>query len=53
MNGTIECFSLHITAKKEVILTDHTDYSKIYSIQTLEFFQALEREQVTIYGSIT
>ncbi len=43
MNGTIECFSLHITEKKEVILTDHTDYSKIYSIQTLEFYQALER----------
>lgn len=43
MGGTIECFSLHITEKKEVILTDHTDYSKIYSIQTLEFYQALER----------
>lgn len=43
MNGTIECFSLHITEKKEVILTDHTDYSKIYSIQPLEFYQALER----------
>ena len=24
MGGTIECFSLHITEKKEVILTDHT-----------------------------
>lgn len=43
MDGAIECFSLHITEKKEVILTDHTDYSKIYSIQTLEFYQALER----------
>lgn len=43
MDGEIKCLSLHITGKKEVILTDHSDYSKIYSVQTLEFYQALER----------
>lgn len=43
MGDTIECFSLHITRQKEVILTDHSDYSKIYSIHSLEFYQALER----------
>lgn len=43
MDGRIKCLSLHITGRKEVILTDHSDYSKIYSVQTLELYQALER----------
>ncbi len=30
MNGAVECFSLHVTRQGEVILTDHSDYTKIY-----------------------
>ena len=33
-----EVYSLHITDKKEVIITDFSDYTKIYAIYTLEFF---------------
>ena len=40
-----EVYSLHITAHKEVIITDFYDYTKIYSIQSLEFFNMLERTQ--------
>ena len=39
-----EVYSLHITAE-EVIITDFYDYTKIYSIQSLEFFNMLERTQ--------
>lgn len=34
-------YSLHITAKNEVIITDNDDYSKIYSIQSFDFFKAI------------
>lgn len=40
MNGKIEVFALHITDKDEVIITDHSDYTKIYSIQSLDFYNA-------------
>lgn len=43
VNGKIEVFALHITDKDEVIITDHSDYTKIYSIQSLEFFNAIEK----------
>jgi len=43
MNGAVECFSLHITKQGEVILTDHSDYTKIYSVESLDFHRALER----------
>ena len=41
ING--EVYSLHIT-ENEVIVTDFFDYTKIYSIQSLEFFIAIERQ---------
>ena len=37
-NGGIEVFSLHITDHDEVIITDHSDYTKIYSVESLEFY---------------
>ncbi len=43
MNGAVECFSLHVTGQGEVILTDHSDYTKIYSVESLDFHRALER----------
>ncbi len=42
INGAVECFSLHITGQGEVILTDHSDYTKIYSVKSLDFHRALE-----------
>ena len=39
-----EVYSLHIT-ENEVIITDFFDYTKIYSIQSLDFFNMLERMQ--------
>ena len=39
VDGEVEVFSLHISRSKEVIITDHKDYSKIYSIQSLEFYK--------------
>lgn len=42
-NG-IEVFSLHITKDKEVIITDNSDYTKIYSVQSLDFYKLLESQ---------
>ena len=36
-------YSLHI-ADNEVIVTDNKDYSKIYSIQNIGFYNLLEKE---------
>ena len=36
----IEIFSLHITEGKEVIITDYEDYSKIYAIYSLDYYNA-------------
>ncbi len=33
MNAAIECFSLHVTGQGEVILTDHSDHTKIYIVE--------------------
>lgn len=38
LNGKIEVFSLHITEDDEVIITDNRDYTKIYNIQSLDFY---------------
>lgn len=38
MGREIEVFSLHITHHNEVIITDHSDYTRIYSIESLEFY---------------
>ena len=43
VDGKMEVFSLHITRNNEVIITDNKDYSKIYSIQSLDFFNMLEK----------
>jgi hypothetical protein len=41
ING--EVYSLHITTD-EVIITDFYDYTKIYSVQSWDFFVELERQ---------
>lgn len=42
-----EVYSLHIKGD-EVIITDHTDYTKIYSIQSLGMYQRIEIDDM--YG---
>ena len=39
----IAVYSLHITAHGEVIITDHSDYDKIYCVMSLDYFNAGER----------
>lgn len=39
IDGEIKVFSLHITEDDEVIITDNSDYTKIYSIQSLDFYK--------------
>lgn len=39
IGGTV--YSLHITDKDEAIITDNEDYTKIYAVHTLEFFNML------------
>ncbi|MDE7185280.1 MAG: hypothetical protein K2O40_12615 [Lachnospiraceae bacterium] len=36
-----EVYSLHITANGEAIITDASDYEKIYSVQSVDFFDKL------------
>lgn len=43
---SVEVFSLHITEHDEVIITDNADYSKIYSVQSLDFYNLLESQEV-------
>lgn len=44
-NGEPQVFSLHITNKNEAIITDHSDYTKIYSVQSLEYFNMRARAE--------
>ena len=39
-----EVYSLHITKNREAIITDNHDYSKIYAVYSLDFYNLLERE---------
>lgn len=39
-NGETEVYSLHITQKGEVIITDNSDYTKIYAVYSLDFWNA-------------
>lgn len=42
VNG--EVYSLHITNNREAIITDNSDYTKIYAIHSLDFYNYLVRE---------
>ena len=37
-----EVYSLHITNNGEVIITDFSDYTKIYCVYSLDFYNAVE-----------
>ena len=36
-----EVLSLHITKNREVIVTDNKDYSKVYAVMSLDFYNRL------------
>ncbi|MBR2797536.1 MAG: hypothetical protein IKE17_15325 [Clostridia bacterium] len=40
-------YSLHITKNREVIITDNRDYSKVYAVMSLDFYNRMEREGVS------
>lgn len=37
-----EVYSFHITDHREVIITDFSDYTKIYAIYSLDFYNAID-----------
>ncbi len=41
LNGVMTTLSMHIT-ENEVIFTDNYDYTKIYAIYSLEYFNAID-----------
>ena len=41
LNGVITTLSMHIS-DTEVIITDNKDYTKIYAIYSIEFFNAID-----------
>lgn len=41
--GTV--YALHVTRNREVIITDMTDYTKIYAVLSLELYQLIEQEK--------
>ena len=40
-------YSLHITKNREVIITDNRDYSKVYAVMSLDFYNRMEREGIS------
>ena len=36
-------YALHITRNREVLITDSTDYSKVYAVLSLELFNIIEQ----------
>lgn len=48
VNG--EVYSLHITKNREAIITDNSDYTKIYAIHSLDFYNGLVRGEDVRYG---
>ena len=39
VNG--EVYSLHITKNREAIVTDNKDYSKVYAVMSLDFYNRI------------
>lgn len=43
IEGKTMLFALHITKDDEVIVTDNRDFTKIYSVQSLDFYIMLSK----------
>lgn len=41
INGDV--YSLHVTHNEEVIITDFSDYTKIYCVYSFEFYKAINK----------
>ena len=39
-------YSLHITKNREVIITDNSDYGKVYAVMSLDFYNRMSMEGV-------
>ena len=39
-DGSIEVYSLHITKNVEAMITDNSDYEKIYCVMSLDYYNA-------------
>ena len=37
-------FALHITKNREAIITDDKDYSRVYAVLSLDFYNQVKRE---------
>ena len=44
IDGKTMLFTLHITGNDEVIVTDSRDFTKIYSVQSLDFYIMLSKQ---------
>ena len=44
-----EIYALHITKNREAIVTDNKDYSKVYAVVSLDFYNLLSK-QLTVMG---
>ena len=38
-----QLYALHVTRNREVLITDNTDYSKVYAVLSLELFNIIEQ----------
>ena len=38
-------YALHITRNREALITDSTDYTKVYAVLSLELYNILDREE--------
>ena len=45
IGNEMQVFSLHVKGD-EIILTDHSDYTKIYAIYSLEFFKKKNKGRI-------
>lgn len=41
-----EVYSIHLTEQKEIIIADHSDYSKMYAIMSRQFYNLLTEGKV-------
>lgn len=42
--GQGKVYSLHITKNREAIITDDKDYSRVYAVLSLDFYNQVKRE---------
>ena len=38
-------YALHVTRNREVLITDSTDYTKVFAVLSLELYNIIEQEE--------